>query len=108
MLLAPTILGLLSVCSVGAPAAAAAPSVDTFVQAAEDDDATRFAALLLQLDPALDDDLAVAKIAKLGVATVTLVLDWHRPEKGAASGRSFDAGAWSRRAWRASRRQATA
>jgi hypothetical protein len=96
MLLAPTILGLLSVCSVGAPAAAAAPSVDTFVQAAEDDDATRFAALLLQLDPALDDDLAVAKIAKLGVATVTLVLDWHRPEKGAASGRSFDAGAWSR------------
>lgn len=98
MLLAPALLCLLSPGSTAVVVPTAASIDSSFVVAAQaqEDDTSRFEPLLRQLDSSIDDDLAVARIAKLGVETVTLVLDWHRPEEGAASGRSFDAAAWSR------------
>lgn len=75
-------------------------AADAFVRADEDEDPERFDALLAALDPKLDEEAAVERLASMGTQLARLVLDWHRTnaEDGAARADAdpFDEGAWRR------------
>lgn len=62
----------------------------------QEDDTSRFGALLAALDPAVEEDDAVDRLAALGVDLARQVLDWHRADADGVQRISFDEDGWRR------------
>jgi|GEM_PF-3935446 len=60
----------------------------------QEDEESRFDALLTALDPSVPDDDAVERLATLGADLARLVIAWHRTEEASAT--PFDDAAWLR------------